>query len=114
MHDAFAMCSVERIGDLDGGFEQLIEWPRARLKAVLQGLATQHFHHDELLAAVLGNLVDGADVGMVQSRCGTGFTAKAFQGLGVASQLRGKKFERNAASEVKVLGLVHYSHTTAA
>jgi|ERR1700676_666131 len=51
-HDTFAMCGVERIGDLDGVFEQLLEWERARLQAVLQGLAAQHFHHDELLAAV--------------------------------------------------------------
>ena len=51
-HDTFAMCGVERIGDLDGVFEQLLEWERARLQAVLQGLAAQHFHHDELFAAV--------------------------------------------------------------
>jgi hypothetical protein len=76
------MCGVERIGDLDGVFEQVLEWERARLQAVLQGLAAQHFHHDELLAAVPGNFVDGADVGMVQSRGGAGLAAKNVQGLG--------------------------------
>ena len=81
-HDTFAMCGVERIGDLDGVFEQLLEWERARLQAVLQGLAAQHFHHDELLAAVLGNFVDDADVGMVQSRGGAGRAAKNVQGFG--------------------------------
>jgi hypothetical protein len=34
--------------------------------------------------------------------------------LGIVRRLPRQKFERNAASEVKVLGLVHYSHTTAA
>jgi hypothetical protein len=76
------MRGVERIGDLDGVFEQLLEWERARLQAVLQGLAAQHFHHDELLAAVLGKFVDGADVGMVQSRGGAGLAAKSVQGFG--------------------------------
>jgi len=52
---------------------------------MLQGLAAQHFHHDELLALVFGNLVDGADVGMIEGRCSPGFTAETFQSLGVAS-----------------------------
>ncbi len=116
MYDAFAVRGIKRIGDLDGVFEQLFERKCARQQAVLQGLAAQHFHDDELLALifVLGNLVDGADVGMVQSRRGPGFTAKTLQGLGIASQIPGEKFERDAASEVKVLSLVNDSHATAA
>jgi hypothetical protein len=39
---------------------------------------------------------------------------KTFKGLGIVRQLPRQKFERNAASEVKVLGLVHCSHTPAA
>jgi hypothetical protein len=38
---------------------------------------------------------------------------KTFKGLGIVRQRPPQKFERNAASEVRVLGLVHYSHTAA-
>jgi hypothetical protein len=77
-----SLCAASSASALDGVFEQLLEWERARLQAVLQGLAAQHFHHDELLAAVPGNFVDGADVGMVQSRGGAGLAAKNVQGFG--------------------------------
>src|SRR5260370_432775 len=99
------ICTIHEIAQDEAQGEQFI----------VMGLAAQHFHDDELLALgfVLGNLVDSADVGMVQSRRGPGFTAKTLQGLGIASQIPGEKFERDAASEVKVLGLVNYSHTAA-
>jgi hypothetical protein len=47
--------------------------------AVLQRQAIQELHHDEGLAFVLSNLVDGADVGMVEGGSCTGFAAETFQ-----------------------------------
>jgi hypothetical protein len=62
---------------------------------MLQRLAVQKLHGDEqLLAAiadfVLADLIDGADVGMVQGRCGARLATKPFQGLKFAlEQSRG-------------------------
>jgi len=114
VHDALAVRGVERVGDLDGVFEQRLERERTRLQPVLQGLAAQHFHHDEMLSLVFRNLVDGADVGMVQSRRGPGFTAKTFEGLGIVGQFLGQKFERNPATEVEILRCVDNTHASAA
>src|SRR5204863_8523849 len=69
VHDASRMRGVQRIGDLDSerehGFHIL--WLPCDLR--LQSHSIQKLHHDERLMSVLSNLVNGADVGMIQGRC---------------------------------------------
>ena len=43
----------------------------------------QKLHGDERLPVLLANVVNRADVGVIQCGCGFGFTAKSFQGLTV-------------------------------
>ena len=52
---------------------------RTRCDVVLERHTVQKFHHDERLAIVLPNLVDGGDVGVVQSRSRTSLAAETFQ-----------------------------------
>jgi hypothetical protein len=40
---------------------------------------------------LLANVVNGADVRMIQSRSGLGLTTETFQGLAILSQIVGKK-----------------------
>jgi len=47
-------------------FAGLMSLHGASLDAVLQGLAFQVLHDDEGLSLMLTNVVDGADVGMIQ------------------------------------------------
>ncbi len=61
------MSGVERIGNVDGDGEQNLRFQRTPGDAMLQRHAVQKFHDDERLTFVLADLVDRADVGMVQS-----------------------------------------------
>ena len=54
---------------------------RFSLDAVLEGIALHQFHGDEGLAALLVDIVDGADVGMIQRRGGPGLALEALEGL---------------------------------
>ena len=86
---------------------------RAR-DAMLQRHAVQKLHGDEGLAVLLADVVDGADVGMIQRGSGPGFAAEAVQGLRVAGDLVGQELEGDEAMQPRVLGLVDHTHTAAA
>ncbi len=82
--------------------------------AVFQGQPLEELHDNESLAVFLVNLVDGADVGMVQSGGGAGFPLKAIQGLAVLGKFYGQKLKRDEAAQLGVLSPVHHAHTAAA
>jgi hypothetical protein len=75
-----------------------------------KSLAFEEFHRDECSAVLLADVVNRADIGMVQCGRGSGFSAEAFQGLAVFAELAGKKFKGNKAIEAGVLGFVDHTH----
>jgi hypothetical protein len=50
---------------------------------VLQRPTIQKLHRNEVLTVLLADVVNGADVVVIQCGCGFGFAAKSFQGLTV-------------------------------
>src|SRR5713101_8449605 len=81
---------------------------------MFQGLPIEIFHYDEGPARLLVNLVDGADIGMIEGRSRAGFPAEAFQRLMVLGYVVRKEFQRDKAAQLGVLRLVDHTHTTAA
>ena len=105
---------VERVGDLDAEVEDLIQLERLALDAVLERFAFQELHGDEVLALVFPDLVDGANIRMVQSRGSARLALEARQRLLVAGHFLGQELERHHAAELGVLGLVNHAHAPAA
>ena len=67
---------------------------------MLQRHAVEELHGDEgLLAILFADFMDGADVGMIQRRGGSGFAPEAFQGLRVLRDIVGQKFQGDEASK---------------
>src|SRR4029077_9972872 len=66
MDDSFGVGGIEGVGDLDSQVEQRFEVDGARVDAVLEGFAVEKFHGDKSFAIVVADVVDGADVWMVQ------------------------------------------------
>src|SRR5579864_632732 len=77
---------------------------------MLEGHAFEVFHGDEASALALADLVNGADVGMVESGGGAGFTTEALQGGGVLGHVVGEEFQGYEPAEREVFGLVDDSH----
>ena len=67
------MGSFESVGDFNREREKIIRVNRFAADAVLQRHTIEIFHRDERPTLVPTDLVDGADVGMVQGRGSTGF-----------------------------------------
>ena len=61
--------------------------------------AFEKFHDDEGRPSVLADVVNGADVGMVQSRGGAGFPAETFEGLRIVRDIVGQELQRDEAAE---------------
>jgi len=76
--DALAVCSVQGVGDLDAEIKDDFDLHRLARDHVPEGLPLQILHDNEGPPVVLTNLVDCADVRVVQCRGSTSFAAKAF------------------------------------
>ena len=63
---------------------------------------------------MLTNLVDSADIGMIQCRRGAGLTQEALVGLLVLGDVIGQELEGDEAMQLGVLGFIHYAHAAAA
>ena len=81
---------------------------------ILQRLALQILHGDERPSVLLADVVDRADVGMVQRRRGLRFAREAAQRLGITCQIFGDELERNGTMKPRILGFVHHAHPAAA
>ncbi len=81
--------------------------------AVLQGRAIEVLHGDEGAAVVLSDVVNGADVGMIERGGGLGFALKTGEGLGIAGHVFGQEFQGDKTMEAGVLGLVNHAHASA-
>ena len=81
---------------------------------MFQGLSGQAFHDDEQMPIMLADLMNGADVGVVQRRGGARLAAKAFQRLRILRSIVGKKLQSDETAEQRVFRLVHHSHSAAA
>ncbi len=105
--DAPGVCSVERIGNLDPDLDHPVAWHRPAADHSRKHLALEQLHHNEVTALVLRNLVDSADVRMVQARRGARFVLKSRNHPLVGRELAGDQLQRHRAAERQIFGLVH-------
>src|SRR5713226_2114298 len=65
-------------------------------------------------ALMLVHLVNGANVGMIQSGSAACFPLETLQRPMVLRKLFGKELDRHGTAELEVLGLIDHTHTPAA
>jgi hypothetical protein len=78
-------------------------------RSAIQGL------HDNVRAAVLlADVMNGADVRMIQSGGRPGLALETLQGVGVAGEFVRQEFESDETVQARVFGLVDHAHSAAA
>ena len=77
MNDPRRMRRIERVGDLNGKRQEQIGFKWTSGDAVLQHHAIQKLHGDERLPILLADVIDRADIGVVQRGRSLGFALKA-------------------------------------
>src|SRR6202022_4406942 len=111
--DALRVSRIEGIGDLEGDLQQPLQFDWASSDEMLESRAVQIFHGDEGAASLLADVVNNADVGMVESGRSLGFTLKAGQSMRVSRDFIWQKLERNETVQPRIFGLVDDSHPAA-
>ena len=114
VHDTLRVCGVEGIGHLHAQFQHLVGRQRPLRDALLQRLAIEQFHHHELLALMIADVVERADVRVVQARDHPCFAQEALHDLAIGLGLVGQELDRHLAAEAGVFGLVHHPHAARA
>ena len=114
MHDAGFVRDLEGVGQLGRYVDDLLGVGASGRHPVLQRRAFEQLHHQERLALVLAEVVDGADVGVVECRRGTSLALEALERLDVLRHAGRQELDRHLAGEVQVLGAVDDTHASAA
>ena len=114
MDDAFGVRGIKSVSDIDANFKQAVNFHGSGGDDVLEGCALHELHHDEGAAIMFLNVVDGADIGVIQRRGGPRFTLETLQHLSVFGNIVRQEFQRDEASQAHVFGLVDHAHTAAA
>src|SRR5947209_15542845 len=114
MNDALGMRSIQRLGDLYAKLQHSGDVQPLRGYHLFQRAAFQELHGDEGGALGFINVMDRADVRMIESRCRPSLAPQTFQRLRRLRQFIGKKFKRHDSPQPQVLGLIHNSHAAAA
>ncbi len=113
VHDALRVGDFQGIGDLDGQFQQFLNFHGLIINVMFQGHALEEFHADEGTPFMLPDIVNRANVGMIQCRCGARFALKPLQRSVVLDHIIGKEFQRYVAAKAGVFGLIHHAHAAA-
>ena len=112
--DARTVRRIERIRDLLAERGDLLDGERLPLDRMLDRLSPQSLHHQEGLAFVHADVVDRADVRMIQRRRRARLTLEAIERMGAPAGFFRQELDRHPAAELGVLRLVDHTHPTAA
>ena len=108
------MRRIERVRNLHGVIEQIFRGHRTALDNMPQRLPFEQLHHDEASPVLLVNVMNGANVGMIQRGSSARLALKALERLLVAGKFIGKEFQRDLPAEARVLSLIDDAHASAA
>ena len=79
MDDAAFMRRFQSIGKLQAQLEHFINGQRTPANVLAESLAFQQFHGDEVLALLLSDLIDSADMGVAERRRRPRFAEKPLE-----------------------------------
>jgi hypothetical protein len=109
-----AMGTLEAVADFDSIAKDLVDWQRPIAETIGESLAFQILHHEVADAVLLSDIMEGADVGMVQRRDGSGFAVETLPGVGILGKLRRKNFDGNSAIQASVARAIDFTHAAGA
>src|SRR5262249_10829003 len=113
MDDAFAVSCIERIGDVNGDSEEGFEIEGAASDGVLESFAFQAFHGDVGAAIFFADVIDCADIRMIERRGGLSLALEADEGLRILGDGVGEKFQCDEAPKAGVFRFEDNAHPTA-
>ena len=94
--------------------DEHIHAQRPARDAILQRHALHQFHRDERDALVLVDVVNRADIRMVQRRGSARLALKSLERSRVGRHAQRHKFQRHLPPQLRILSAIHHAHPAAA
>ena len=110
MRDALPVRLVQRVRDLDSDLQRLIQRQRHVLQPLRQRDALQVFHHQEVDPVLGPDVVERANVRMVQAGDGLRLALEPLLQIGVGRDMLGQHLDGDGAVEARVVGRVDDAH----
>ena len=114
MHDALGVRRIQRFGYINRNREQLFHLDGPIPDEMFQRLAFQVLHDNEGLVAFFADVINGADVGMVQGGRCLGLSPEASEGGRVAGDVFRKKLQSDKTMQAGVFSFVNHAHPATA
>ncbi len=114
MEHPLAMRLVKRVGDFDCIAQDLIYRQKAFLQAGGQGFPFQVLHHQEIDAVLLADIVQGANMRIVQAGDGACLALETLAGFSVRRQVGRQDLDGNSAIKPGIFGAIHLAHAACA
>ena len=112
--DVAGVGRAQGIGNLNADLHHALRAQRAVGHHFAQAAALEQLHHHERTAAGLADVVDGADVGVIERRGGLRLPPEALERLGVEGPIVAEELEGDLPLQPDIFGLVDHPHATAA
>jgi len=110
MHHTTAMRFIQCIRDLRSQLEHLLQRQRPLLQTLGQRFALDAFHHQVVDSVLMTDVVQHADVRMIQIGDCLGFALEPLFAYGIGRKLRGQNLDSNRALQARVPRAVHFTH----
>ena len=114
MNHTTAMRAFQTLADIGPVLQNLRNRKRAFGQTIGQSFTFQKFHDQVVGSILMANIVERANVGMVQGGDGSRFSVESLLGFGVLGQMVGKDFYSDGAVEASVEGAIDLSHAACA
>ena len=95
-------------------FSEFRERQRAPAQAVGKRLAVEELHDQEVGAVLRADVVEMADVRMIQRGNGAGFALETLLEFGIGGEMSGENLDGNGAIEARVFRAVDLAHAAGA
>src|SRR5579872_657210 len=114
MQDAGAVRDLQSFCDFHSNFQQLSERQCAPAQALGERLAVEELHDEEVGTVLRADVVEMANVRMIQRGNGAGFALKTLLKLGSVGEVSGENLDGHEAIEARVFRAVDLSHAAGA
>ena len=107
MNDPGSVRFVEPVRDLNAVPKGLLEWQGASLQPLGKRVAFDVLHNEEVDAVLISDIVERADMRVVELRDDFGFALEALLALRAFGEMLREHFDGNGALKASVFRLVH-------
>ena len=114
VNNPFHVRCFQSVGNLDRHVQNFRDHHRLGGDPVLQRLALQQLHGDKWPTLEFANVVNRADIRMVQRGSRARFAPEPLNRLRVLGNVVGKKLQRHVAAQARILGLIDHAHSPTA